>query len=71
MTKRGSLHAYRDVDPLELEETCTLDLATRGGMTLEQVASRLNLTRERVRQNELEALEKLRKSGLPPEEILA
>ena len=36
----------------ELEETCALDLADQGGMTLEEVASFFELTRERIRQIE-------------------
>ena len=40
----------------ELEETCALDVADRGGITLEEVGRLLNLTRERVRQLEAEAL---------------
>jgi len=43
----------------ELAETCTLDVADRGGTTLEQVADLINLTRERVRQLEFRALESL------------
>lgn len=57
-------HLYLDVDPrngsikinwpdVELEEmpaTCALDVADEGGLTLEEVAIHLNLTRERVRQ---------------------
>ena len=40
----------------ELEETCALDVAERGGITLEEVGGLMNLTRERVRQLEAEAL---------------
>lgn len=42
-----------------IHETCALDAAEHGGMTLEEIASRLSLTRERVRQIELGALKKL------------
>ncbi len=51
------------LDPWDLPETCSLDLAAGGGMTLEQVGLRLNLTRERTRQTEKVALEKLRQSS--------
>lgn len=44
----------------ELAETCTLDVADRGGMTLEAVGGLLGLTRERVRQIEEQAAAKLR-----------
>lgn len=44
----------------EFEHTCTLALADGGGMTLEDVGAVLNLTRERVRQIEGDALAKVR-----------
>lgn len=40
-------------------ETCALDLADRGGMTLEEVSEVLGVVRERVRQIEDQALDKL------------
>jgi hypothetical protein len=42
-----------------VREACALDATERGGMTLEEIASRLSVTRERVRQIELGALTKL------------
>jgi hypothetical protein len=42
-----------------VRETCALEAAEQGGMTLEEIAIRLSLTRERVRQIELGALKKL------------
>ena len=42
-----------------LREACALEAADHGGMTLEEIASRFALTRERVRQIELSALRKL------------
>lgn len=36
----------------EMRDTCALDAADRGGMTLEEVGALINLTRERVRQVE-------------------
>jgi hypothetical protein len=67
-------HLYLDVNPdtgsikinfpgkevWDLKETCALDVAERGGITLEEVGSVLNLTRERVRQVEVSGLRKLR-----------
>ena len=67
-------HLYLDVNPetgsikvnfpdkevWELEETCALDVAQRGGITLEEVGDILNLTRERVRQVEVSGLTKLK-----------
>lgn len=67
-------HLYLDVNPetgsikinfpdrnvWELNETCALDVAERGGVTLEDVGDILNLTRERVRQVEVTGLQKLK-----------
>jgi hypothetical protein len=54
---------FPDADVDELPESCSLDVAARGGQTLEQVAVPLNLTRERVRQLEGKALWRLRRRG--------
>lgn len=48
----------------QLAETCALDVADRGGMTLEDVGGILNITRERVRQLEQEALRVMHLLGL-------
>jgi hypothetical protein len=67
-------HLYLDVNPAtgsiklnfpdkevwELEHTCALDVADRGGITLEEVGTIMNLTRERIRQVETRGLAKLR-----------
>jgi hypothetical protein len=67
-------HLYLDVNPTtgsiklnfpdkeiwELEQTCALDVADRGGITLEEVGAIMNLTRERIRQVETRGLLKLR-----------
>jgi hypothetical protein len=67
-------HLYLDVNPAtgsiklnfpdrevwELDETCALDVADRGGITLEEVGTIMNLTRERIRQVETRGLAKLR-----------
>ena len=42
-----------------MNETCALDVADRGGTTLEDVGAIMNLTRERIRQVEVRALAKL------------
>lgn len=54
---------FPDKEVWELEETCALDVADRGGVTLEEVGSIMNLTRERIRQLELSGLEKLQASS--------
>jgi hypothetical protein len=67
-------HLYLDVNPesgaiklnfphlevWEMAETCSLDVADRGGITLEEVGAILNLTRERIRQVEVRGLHKIR-----------
>lgn len=39
-------------EPWEIEHSCALDLADRGGLTLTEVGKALGVTRERVRQME-------------------
>lgn len=53
---------FPDLEVWEMPETCALDVADRGGITLEEVGELLNLTRERIRQVEATGLEKLRGS---------
>jgi hypothetical protein len=70
-------HLYLDVNPetgsiklnfpdkeiWELAETCALDVADKGGITLEEVGAIMNLTRERIRQVETRGLLKLREAA--------
>jgi hypothetical protein len=58
----GKLKARHD-DIEQMPETCSLDVADRGGETLEEIARMLGLTRERIRQIEVDALERLRAVG--------
>lgn len=77
-------HMYLDVTPTgniklnfsglevwELKATCCLDVADRGGITLEECGEIINLTRERIRQVEQMAISKLRdalrENGICPE----
>lgn len=67
-------HLYLDVDPRtgtikinfpgrdldQLEETCDLDVAERGGESLERVGSLMNVTRERARQIETKGFRAMR-----------
>jgi hypothetical protein len=69
-----SHHLYLDVNPTsgaiklnfphlevwEMQETCALDVADKGGITLEEVGEILNLTRERIRQVEVRGLTRMR-----------
>lgn len=50
---------FPDLEVWEMTETCALDVADRGGITLEDVGILLNLTRERIRQVERSGLDKL------------
>jgi hypothetical protein len=50
---------FPDLEVWEMRETCALDIADRGGTTLEDVGAIMNLTRERIRQVEVRALAKL------------
>lgn len=51
---------FPDKEIWELEYTCALDVAEKGGITLEEVGAIMNLTRERIRQVETRGLMKLR-----------
>jgi hypothetical protein len=57
---RGSIKInFPDVEVWEMTDTCALDIADRGGITLEEVGEIMNLTRERVRQLETQGLGRL------------
>jgi hypothetical protein len=55
---------FPDIEVEDMNESCSLDIADRGGATLEQVGAIMNVTRERIRQLELIAGAKIRKAGL-------
>ena len=50
---------FPDLEVWEMTETCALDVADRGGATLQEVGAIMNLTRERIRQVEVRGLAKL------------
>ena len=57
---KGSLLLnYPESEVWEVPETCSLDLADQGGMILDEVGKVMNLTRERVRQIEDQAIRKV------------
>ena len=51
---------FPDLEPWELRDTCALDVAERGGSTLDEIGEITNLTRERIRQLEVRGLLKLK-----------
>lgn len=56
---RGSIKTNHPDVPVEsMVETCALDVADRGPVTLEEIGEMLNITRERVRQIETMAIAK-------------
>ncbi|MDB4972458.1 MAG: DNA-binding protein AsgB [Myxococcaceae bacterium] len=66
---RGSIKInFPDIEVWEMTDTCALDIADRGGITLEEVGEIMNLTRERVRQVETQGLAKLQ--GLSEVDLL-
>jgi len=72
---------FPDLEPEQLNESCALDIADRGGVALEDVGELTNITRERVRQIEVRAMARLEvarplrelvddRSGLTPVRVL-
>ncbi len=61
-TAGGVKFNFPDLEPEEVDpaRSCALDVADQGGGTLEDVALTMNLTRERVRQIEMPAIEALK-----------
>jgi hypothetical protein len=54
---------FPELEPWELKQTCALDVADNGGLTLEEIGLITNLTRERVRQVEVRGLITLKLNG--------
>lgn len=63
VTPHGALRLTfgEDVDPTTLENTCALDVADLGGVTLDDVAAVIGISRQRVEQLEKKALTKVAK----------
>lgn len=60
---------FPDLEPWDMKDTCSLDVAERGGITLEEVGEIMNLTRERIRQVEVRGLLKLKMASPSPDEV--
>jgi hypothetical protein len=60
---------FPDLEPWEMKQTCALDVAERGGITLEEVGEIMNLTRERIRQVEVRGLLRLKMGSPSPDEL--
>ena len=58
----GIILNFPHLKPGEMDWSCVLDETERGGMTLDLISQRLNITRERIRQIEFAALGKLRQT---------
>ncbi len=63
---------FPDKEIWDLPYTCALDVAEKGGITLEEVGEIMNLTRERIRQVETRGLIKLREAteAEPPRRVV-
>lgn len=59
---------FPDLEPGEIEHSCSLDVADLGGTVLEDVGAIMNITRERVRQIEVKALAKRKRASRHLEE---
>jgi hypothetical protein len=57
----GAIKQNHPGEPDEMAETCSLDVADQGGITLDQIGQLVGLTRERVRQIETRACDLLRR----------
>jgi hypothetical protein len=61
VTRKGGLQLnFPTMESWEIEQTCALDIAEMGGLTLEESGETMNITRERIRQLEVRALAKLK-----------
>ena len=60
---------FPDLEVWEMKDTCSLDVADKNGITLEEVGEIMNLTRERIRQVEVRGLLKLKMASPSPDEL--
>lgn len=65
VTPTGSVKlVFPELEVDQIPETCSLDVAEHGPLTLDQVGQALNVTLERARQLEAKTFGRLRKKGL-------
>lgn len=64
VTSGGGIKLTSGVEPWDVTESCSLDVADHGDHTLDAVGKILGVTRERIRQIEDIAIEKLRQGPL-------
>ncbi len=63
VVRNGSMKLnFPHLEPWELEETCSLDVAAWGSKNLEEVGDLMNITRERTRQIEAMSLRELQRA---------
>jgi hypothetical protein len=55
------LHSWKEPEDVPAEKSCSLDLADNGPQTLVTIGEIIGLTRERIRQIEMSALQKIAK----------
>jgi len=55
---------FPDMEPWDMPDSCVLDIADQGPVTLEDVGRIMNLTRERIRQLEASASERVKETRL-------
>ena len=64
--KTGSIKLnFPNREPGDMTESCSLDVAARGGATLEEVGAAMNIVRERIRQLEVRGMAKMKRKGVP------
>ena len=51
---------FPEKEPWEIQDSCVLDIADDGSITLEEIGKIMNLTRERIRQLEIGGIKQLR-----------
>lgn len=63
VTENGSIkYNFPHLEPGDMKESCALDVAARGGLTLEETGALMNVTRERIRQIQEKVAPRLRRA---------